>query len=108
MVICIAGCLLFVPSYFFESYLLILLGVFTISTGVTVVNVAANPYAALLGSPDGAHVRLNFVQAFSRIGYAATPLIASILIYASGKNEPQIPYRDGWFSLHHVSYRIRT
>jgi FHS family L-fucose permease-like MFS transporter len=70
------------------------LSVFTISTGVTVVNVAANPYAALLGTPDGAHVRLNFVQAFSRVGYAATPLIASMLIYSAAASEPQIhiPY----------------
>ena len=90
MFICIAGCLFFVPSYFLQSYALVLLGVFTISTGVTVVNVAANPYAALLGTADGAHVRLNFVQAFSRIGYAATPLVASLLIFAHGKNSPMI------------------
>lgn len=94
MVICVFGSLLFVPASFLESYALILLGVFTISTGVTVVNVAANPYAALLGSPDGAHVRLNFVQAFSRVGYAATPLIASILIFGATGSEPKIhiPY----------------
>jgi FHS family L-fucose permease-like MFS transporter len=94
MVICVLGCLLFVPSYFLKSYILILLGVFTISTGVTVVNVAANPYAALLGSPDGAHVRLNFVQAFGRVGYAATPLVASTLIFGAAGSEPKIhiPY----------------
>jgi len=94
MVICVFGCLLFVPSYFLGSYFLILLGVFTISTGVTVVNVAANPYASLLGTPDGAHVRLNFVQAFSRVGYAATPLVASMLIFAAAASQPQIhiPY----------------
>ena len=89
MFICIAGCLFFIPSYLFQSYAFVLLGVFTISTGVTVVNVAANPYAALLGTVDGAHVRLNFVQAFSRIGYAATPLVASHLIFAHG-NSPMI------------------
>lgn len=94
MVICLAGCLLFVPAYYLESYALVLTGVFTISTGVTVVNVAANPYASLLGSPDGANVRLNFVQAFSRIGYAATPLVATSLIFSSASGEPRIhiPY----------------
>ncbi len=94
MFICIAGCLFFVPSYFLQSYALVLLGVFTISSGVAVVNVAANPYAALLGTPDGAHVRLNFIQSFSRIGYAATPLVASVIIFAHGKNSPMIhtPY----------------
>ena len=94
MVICMVGCLLFFPAYLLGSYLLILLGVFTISTGVTVVNVAANPYAALLGTSDGAHSRLNFVQAFSRIGYAATPLIATTLIFTTVSDQPQIhiPY----------------
>jgi MFS transporter, FHS family, L-fucose permease len=94
MFICSLGCLFFVPAYLYSSYALILLGIFTISTGVTVVNVAANPYTALLGSPSGAHIRLNFVQAFSRIGYAATPLVSSMLIFSQGKSEPQIhtPY----------------
>ncbi|HYG19869.1 MAG TPA: MFS transporter [Ohtaekwangia sp.] len=94
MLICTLGCLVFVPAYFYASYGLILLGIFTISTGVTVVNVAANPYTTLLGSPAGAHVRLNFVQAFSRIGYAATPLVSSMLIFGYAKSEPQIhiPY----------------
>jgi FHS family L-fucose permease-like MFS transporter len=90
MFICMGGCLFFVPSYFFDSYAFVLLGVFTISTGVTVVNVAANPYAALLGSSEGVHVRLNFVQAFSRVGYAATPLLASYLIFARGSKSPMI------------------
>ena len=94
MIICIIGCLFFLPAYQLESFPLILLGVFIMSTGITVINVAANPYAALLGSPDGTHVRLNFVQAFSRIGYATTPIVASYLIYFMGKNNPQIhvPY----------------
>jgi FHS family L-fucose permease-like MFS transporter len=94
MLICLAGCLMFIPAYYFTSYALVLLGVFTISTGVTVVNVAANPYAALLGSPEGANIRLNFVQAFSRIGYAATPLVASWLIFSGQSDQPRIhtPY----------------
>ena len=92
MWICIVGCLFFVPAYFTHSYLLILLGVFTISTGVTVVNVAANPYAALLGAPHSAPIRMNFVQAFSRIGYAATPLVATLLIYRTATSEPHIHF----------------
>lgn len=94
MLICLTGCLLFIPAYYFTSYALVLAGVFTISSGVTVVNVAANPYAALLGSPDGANMRLNFVQAFSRVGYAATPLVASWLIFSGHSDQPRIhvPY----------------
>src|SRR5690606_23051259 len=42
----------------------------------------------LLGDPEGAHIRINFVQSFSRIGYAVTPVIAASLIYdTSGSGE---------------------
>lgn len=41
----------------------------------------AGPFASLLGDPEGAHQRINFVQVFSRIGYAITPLLATTLIY---------------------------
>ena len=76
------GCLLFVPAQFLDSYVVILTAIFILSTGITIINVAANPLTTLLGDPDGAHIRINFVQSFSRIGYAATPVIATALIYS--------------------------
>ncbi len=79
-----AGCLLFMPAQYYESYIIILLAIFILSTGITIINVAANPLTTLLGDPQGAHVRINFVQSFSRIGYAATPVIAAALIYNRG------------------------
>lgn len=88
-----AGCILFIPARFFDSYLFVLLAVFTLSTGITVINVAANPFITLLGDKEGAHIRMNFVQVFSRIGYAATPLIATALIYKkSGEIRFDFPY----------------
>jgi len=80
------GCFLFVPAQFLDSYLIILTAIFTLSTGITIINVAANPLTTLLGDPEGAHIRINFVQSFSRIGYAATPVVATALIY-SGDGE---------------------
>jgi MFS transporter, FHS family, L-fucose permease len=75
------GCLLFMPAQFFHSYGIILLAIFVLSTGITILNVAANPFTTLLGDPEGAHIRINFVQSFSRIGYAVTPVVAAALIY---------------------------
>lgn len=90
---CSLGCALFFPAKIFESYLFVLLAIFTLSTGITVINVAANPFITLLGTPDGAHIRMNFVQVFSRIGYAATPLVATVLIYkTSGEIRFHFPY----------------
>ncbi len=79
------GCLLFIPAQLYESYAIILTAIFTLSTGIKIINVAANPFTTLLGTPEGAHVRINFVQSFSRIGYAVTPVVAAALIYGNGE-----------------------
>lgn len=94
LVLSLAGCLLFIPAFYLNSYGFILAGVFVLSTGITIANVAANPYVTLLGAPDKAHVRLNLVQAMSRVGYAVTPVAASALIYQSSQSKPafHIPY----------------
>ena len=90
---CSLGCALFIPAKFFDSYAIVLMALFVISTGLTVVNVAANPFITLLGDPEGAHQRINFVQSFSRIGYAIIPLIATALIYKSnGEIRFHFPY----------------
>ena len=78
---CAVGCAFFLPAKYFNSYPIVLIAIFIISTGLTIINVAANPFATLLGDPEGAHQRINFVQVFSRVGYAATPLVATALIY---------------------------
>jgi FHS family L-fucose permease-like MFS transporter len=90
--ICGAGASLFAPAFYFESYAMALMALFVISIGITLVNVAANPMAALLGDASGAHVRVNFVQLFSRIGYALTPVLATRLIYNGNSINFHVPY----------------
>lgn len=93
LIICGLGSVLFVPAYYGASYVLALIALFVISIGVTLVNVAANPLAALLGDPSGAHVRVNFVQLFSRIGYSITPIAATRLMIGTGNNVTfHVPY----------------
>lgn len=86
LVVCGTGAFLFFPAYLIASYPLALAALFIISIGITLINVAANPLAALLGDPSGSHVRVNFVQLFSRIGFSITPVIATRLIYSDGAN----------------------
>jgi MFS transporter, FHS family, L-fucose permease len=85
LVVSAAGCLMFIPAQQYGSYPIILAAIFILSTGITIINVAANPFTTLLGDPAGAHVRINFVQSFSRIGYAITPIFAASLIYGGGE-----------------------
>jgi MFS transporter, FHS family, L-fucose permease len=79
---CGAGCSIFIPAYFASSYILALIALFVVSIGITLINVAGNPLATMLGKPEGAHARLNFVQVFSRIGYSVTPVLGMKLIYS--------------------------
>lgn len=82
--ICSFGSVIMLPAFYFSSYILALTAIFVVSIGVAVINVAANPLAALLGHPSGAHVRVNIVQLFSRIGYLLTPIVGTSLIYGRG------------------------
>ena len=93
LIFCALGCGLITPAKMLNSYPVVLLAIFTISTGITVINVVANPFVVLLGTPEGGHVRMNFVQMFSRTGYAATPVVATALIYSNtGELKFQLPY----------------
>jgi len=93
VVTCALGCAFFFPAKIFDSYPLVLTAIFIISTGLTIINVAANPFASMLGDPEGAHQRINFVQVFSRIGYAVTPAVATTLIYNQiGEIRYHFPY----------------
>ncbi len=90
---CALGCALIFPARFMDSYSTVLFAIFTLSTGITIVNVAANPFVVLLGDAEGGHVRMNFVQMFSRVGYAVTPVVATALIYSrTGELQFHVPY----------------
>jgi FHS family L-fucose permease-like MFS transporter len=90
---CALGCSVFFPAKIFNSYLIVLTAIFILSTGITVFNVAANPFLALLGDPEGSAIRMNFAQLFARAGYATTPILATALIYsATGEIRFHVPY----------------
>ncbi|NND88134.1 MAG: sugar MFS transporter [Flavobacteriaceae bacterium] len=75
------GCLLFYPAASERIFGVFLLGYFTLAAGITILQVAANPYVAVLGSEERASSRLNLSQAFNSLGTAIAPLIgASFLL----------------------------
>ena len=68
-----AGCFLFYPASSERSFSIFLVAYFTLAAGITVLQVAANPYVAVLGSEDGASSRLSLSQAFNSLGTAIAP-----------------------------------
>lgn len=67
------GCFLFYPASSMRSFPIFLIAYFTLAAGITILQVAANPYVAVLGSEDGASSRLNLSQAFNSLGTAIAP-----------------------------------
>ena len=77
-----AGALIFVPAATAPSYDLFLAGLFVLASGITTLQVAANPYVTLLGPPLTASSRLNLVQAFNSLGTTVAPAFGGALILA--------------------------
>jgi MFS transporter, FHS family, L-fucose permease len=90
-----AGALLFVPAASLPSYPIFLAALFVLASGMTVLQVSANPYIAILGSPEGASSRLNLAQAFNSLGTMLAPLIGGALILTEGvrsASSVKLPY----------------
>ena len=62
------GCLLFLPAASLRLFWLFMLGYFTLAAGITILQVAANPYVTILGDAKTASSRLNLAQAFNSLG----------------------------------------
>ncbi len=74
------GCLLFYPAASLQSYAVFLVALFILASGITLLQVAANPYVAILGQPETASARLNLTQAFNSLGTTVAPWFGSVLI----------------------------
>jgi len=75
-----AGCLLFYPAAAYRTFPVFLLGYFVLAGGMTVLQVAANPYVAVLGTEETASSRLNLSQAFNSLGTAIAPAIGAMFL----------------------------
>ena len=83
------GCLLFIPAASFRTFALFMTGYFTLAAGMTVLQVAANPYVTVLGAKESASSRLNLSQAFNSLGTTIAPILGSILILSDQILKPE-------------------
>lgn len=77
------GCLLFYPAASSHSYPLFLAAFFVLASGITLLQVAANPYVTLLGKPETASSRLTLTQAFNALGTTLAPYLGALFILAA-------------------------
>jgi FHS family L-fucose permease-like MFS transporter len=90
LVICAAGCGLFSPAAASKSYTFFLAALFLLATGVTLLQIAANPYAAILGRPENASSRLNLAQGFNSLGTTIAPIAGGLLLYEVFAKDGQV------------------
>lgn len=74
------GCLFFYPAASYRAFPIFLIGYFTLAGGITILQVAANPYVALLGNEQGASSRLNLSQAFNSLGTTIAPVVGALFL----------------------------
>ncbi len=77
------GALLFIPAASVPSFPLFLSALIVLAAGMTILQVSANPYVAVLGPPKTASSRLNLTQAFNSLGTTIGPPLGGFLILSS-------------------------
>ena len=85
LIVMAIGCLLLLPAAEIAFYPLFLFALFVTASGITLLQVAANPYVAVIGSPHTASSRLNLVQAMNTVGDTVAPMFGSLLILGQSK-----------------------
>ena len=91
------GCLLFYPASIIVYYPLFLFALFVLASGITLLQVAANPFVAAVGDPETASSRLNLSQGFNSLAHTIAPLFGASLILTETNAEisaesVQLPY----------------
>jgi FHS family L-fucose permease-like MFS transporter len=76
----VAACIGFYPAAKVPSFPFFLGALIVLATGITILQVAANPYVAVLGKPQTASSRLNLTQAFNSLGTAVFPWVGARII----------------------------
>ncbi|MFT4878034.1 MAG: FHS family L-fucose permease-like MFS transporter [Flavobacteriales bacterium] len=90
------GCAMFYPAAELREFWLFLMSLFVLASGITVLQVAANPYVAVLGNPEKAASRLNLAQAFNSLGTTIAPILsASYLLSDTILTGSQVAKLDG-------------
>jgi len=89
------GSLLFWPAASLRMFPLFMVGYFTLAAGMTILQVAANPYVTVLGDEKTASSRLNLSQAFNSLGTAIAPALGAIFILSDNiKSSGEIKQLD--------------
>lgn len=99
-----AGVLLVVPAASTPAFAVFLAGLIVLAAGMTILQVSANPYVAVLGPEKTASSRLNLAQAFNSIGTVVGPYLGKVVILTAAPLAAVVIARMNESQLH--AYRL--
>jgi MFS transporter, FHS family, L-fucose permease len=99
------GAFLFLPAASVASYPLFLTALVVLATGITGLQVSANPYVVVLGKPETASSRLDLTQAFNSLGTTIAPKLGGLLILATAPMAMEELHQLSPHALH--AYRVQ-
>ena len=76
-----AGALLFIPAANSRMFALFLGALVVVGAGITLLQVAANPYVSVLGPPRGAAARVSIVGVANNFGGSVSTLLGGIILF---------------------------
>jgi FHS family L-fucose permease-like MFS transporter len=88
LVVMAIGGLMFSPAASMGIFPLFLLALFVMATGITLLQVAANPLIANLGDPKTESARLTLAQAFNSLGTFLAPRVGAAVILSTALTTP--------------------
>jgi FHS family L-fucose permease-like MFS transporter len=77
-----AGALLFIPAAFSANFLLFLVALFTLGSGLTILQTASNPYIVLIGPTESAAMRSSIMGVINKGAGIIAPLVFTALIFS--------------------------
>ena len=90
------GALIFVPAALTRTYFIFLLGLFSIGTGLAILQPAANTYITMLGSKERAAQRMSIMGVCNKTAGIIAPLLLAAVILRPSDSElfKQLPLMD--------------
>lgn len=87
------GAALFVPAAYFRTYEIFLIGLFTLGSGLAILQTASNPYITVLGPQESAAQRISIMGICNKFAGILAPLLfaAAVLRASDGQLFEQIP-----------------
>lgn len=93
------GSALFVPATYVHAYGVYLIALFVLGLGFTLLQIAANPFVAIIGTAEGASSRLNLAQGFNSLGTTLAPLLGGALIFDLFQGDAAVRWPYAFFAL---------